>query len=110
MITNGNSTVNNHKKNFTDIQNELSRNNMRPTGEMLNIFQERQIGLMIAFIHNYYLTLFQDLLIYKTLCLKEFFNIREESFNKNNNGKKPFEGWIQKKINPQYLRTVFSIF
>ena len=66
------------------------------------------LKLFIVDIQNYYSTLFQDPQIYDTLSLKEFFNISAESFN-NNNGKKPFEGLIQKKAEPQLLRMLFSI-
>ena len=103
------------KKNFAEIHRELSRNNMGPTGEKASYFSkvanlaDDSLGLHISEIQNYYSILFQDPQIYKTLSLKEFFNISSESFNKSNNGKKPFEGWIQKKADPQCLRTAFGI-
>jgi len=101
------------KKNFADIQRELSRNNIAITGEKDSFFPKvanlsnDSFQSHIADIQNYYSTLFQDPQIYNTLSLKEFFNISLESFN-NNNGKKPFEGLIQKKADPQCLRTAFS--
>ena len=104
------------KKNFADIQRELSSKNMGPTGEKASFFSivaswsDDTLPSHIVDIENYYSTLLQDPQIYKSISLKEFFNISVESFDKNNNGKKPFEGRIQKKVDPQFLRTIFSYF
>ena len=102
------------KKNFADIQKELSSNNMGPTGDKASFFSkvaswsDDTLSSHIADIENYYSALLQDPQIYRSLSLKEFFNISVKSFDKNNNGKKPFEGRIQKKADPQCLRTAFS--
>ena len=100
------------KKNFAEIQTELSKANMTPKGEKATLFSnvanwsEDSFQPHILDIQNYYTILFQDSEIYNTLALKEFFNISVESFDKNNNGKKPFEGCILKRAQPQLLRSL----
>ena len=102
------------KKNFSDIQNELSRNFMELTGSKGDIFTtvsawtDDSIRIHMNDIVNYYKTFFSDPKVYNTLSFKEFFNISVGSFNQYNSGRKPFEGYVYKKADPQCLRTAFS--
>ena len=102
------------KKNFSDIKSELSQNFIELSGNTADIFttlanwKDDSFQLHIKEIKNFYKTLFIDNKIYNTLAFKEFFNISVSSFNQNNNGIKPFEGYCSKKADPQCLRTAFS--
>ena len=103
------------KKNFQNISEELTRNNIALTGnfnEMFNIVQtwnDDGIQLHLSEVENYYKNLFLNPQVYDTKSFKEFFNISLESFNQNNSGSKPFEGYVYKKADPHCLRKAFSL-
>ena len=103
------------RQNFQNISNELNRKNIVLTGDfndMFNIVQtwtDDGIQIHISEVENFYKNLFLNPQVYNTSSFKEFFNISLESFNQNNSGSKPFEGFVYKKADPTCLRQAFSL-
>ena len=103
------------KKNFQNISEELNRNNIFLPGNFVEIYNivttwhDNEIQIHLSEVENFYKNLFHNLQVYNTKSFKEFFNISLESFNQNNNGIKPFEGYVYKKADPHCLRQAFSL-
>ena len=103
------------KKNFENISDELNKKNIVLSGNFTEIFNtvagwsDDGIEIHISEIENFYKNLFQNIVIYNTQSFQEFFNISLESFNQNNGGEKPFEGFVYKKADPHCLRQIFSV-
>ena len=103
------------RQNFQNISDELNRNNIVLTGDfndMYNIVQtwtDDGIQLHMSEVENFYKNLFLNPQVYNTNSFKEFFSISLESFNQNNSGSKPFEGFVYKKADPSCLRQTFSL-
>ena len=104
------------KQNLENIISELEQNQIHPQNNIQTMLEQITnwndsgiIKLHENDIKNYYSILFNNSQIYNTLSFKEFFNISSTSFNQDNEGNKPFEGYVYKKADPHCLRKAFSI-
>ena len=100
----------NIKKLLEKIMNKEILTNIPINPIIIQIRNDDDVISNIYIVTEFYNNCFNDTNFQKEEILNNFFNIGGTSFLKNNAGNKPFEGWVQKKVDRHCCRKCFSIF
>ena len=96
------------KKIYDKIRNKqlLIKSSINPI--IINLKVEQDVLNNLQIINNFYAQLFTEPNVQNQIILNSFFNIGGTSFLKQNDGDKPFEGYVEKKVDKHCFRKCFS--
>ena len=105
-----------NKKNIKQLNKKIARREIqliinKPINPIIfQISHDSNVINNLEIITEYYTNLFDEPNMQINPFFLNFFNIGGNSFLKQNTGQKPYEGWIEKKVDKSCLRKCFTLF